>query len=305
LYGCAFLGGIAADPFLAVDLPVDTLGVWAENYEAYGGVPWCEVVRPTGDTATLYLFDSYLNPGLDGRPCATIHLPRDGTGTVAYFGFPFYYLEAGPTAVVVELLLGWVTDWQVPADLVSFDWTSSPDSVALTWHLDPPDGPIGCNVERASVGSEAFTQLNDELITPTAVHPYEFTDRTVAPGTAYAYRLQVVEQWGGLSLHGPWEIAVPARPLSDRLLPPRPNPCAGILTIDYTVAADRTAVAIDVYDVAGRRVRSLRRGPASAGDGSVTWDGTTASGHDVAAGVYFVRARMGEARLERKVVMLR
>ena len=60
-----------------------------------------------------------------------------------------------------------------------------------------------------------------------------------------------------------------------------------------------------MYDVAGRLVRTLRRGPAPAGDDSVMWDGTNTSGDDVAAGVYFVRASMGAVHLERKVVMLR
>jgi flagellar basal-body rod modification protein FlgD len=78
-----------------------------------------------------------------------------------------------------------------------------------------------------------------------------------------------------------------------------------VLTIDYTVGVDRDAVAIEVYDVAGRLVRTLRAGPAPAGDDSVLWNGTNAAGQEVAAGVYFVRARMGAARLERKVVMLR
>lgn len=301
-YGYAFLGGIAADPLIGIDLPVDTLGVWAEEYQAHGGVPWCEVARPSGEGVPLYLFDSYLNPTLDGKPCATLRLARDGTGTVAYFGFPFCYLQTEPLGGAFDALLGVITDWQAPAELIAFDWAASRDSVTFSWGLEPPDGPLGCNIERAPAGGDAFTRLNDELIT---ARPYEFTDRSIDPGSAYDYRLEVVERWGGTSRHGPWEITVPAGPLTDRLLPPRPNPCSGTLTIDYTIAVDRTAVAIDVYDVAGRLVKTLRRGPAPAGDASVTWDGTNAAGREVAAGVYFVRARTGAARLERKVVMLR
>lgn len=307
-YGYAFLGGIAADPFLPIDLPVDTLGVWAESYQIYGGVPWCEIVRPTDGTSALYLFDSYLNPTLDGRPCATLRFSQDGTGTVASFGFPFYYLQAEPIASAVAALLDGIVDWQEPADLTLFDWTSSPDSVTLRWRLDPPDAPLGCNVERATGAPDScgqYARLNEAPIVCDPDGHYRCIDCAVEPGAIYTYRLEVVEQWGGTSHHGPWGISVPSRPSSDRLLPPRPNPCAGVLTIDYTVGTDRRAVAIDVYDVAGRLVRTLHRGPAPVGDGSVTWDGTNASGDDVAAGVYFVRARMGAARLERKVVMLR
>jgi hypothetical protein len=304
-YGYAFLGGIAVPPFTIIDLPVDTLGVWAENYQTFGGVPWCEIVRPTESAFPLYLFDSYLNPNLDGRPCATVRFPQDGTGTVAWFGFPFYYMEPGPLAEFVDALLDDIVEWQAPAALVLFDWDASPDSVALSWVLDPSDGPLGCNIERANGPGGAFSRLNDTLIAPSTDEAYRFTDATVEPGAAYAYRLEVVERWGGVSDHGPWEVTVPTQPRSNRLELPRPNPCAGVLTIDYTVGADRGTVAIGVYDVAGRLVTTLRRGPAPAGDDSVTWDGRNASGDDVAAGVYFIRATIGAARLERKVVMLR
>jgi hypothetical protein len=304
-YGYAFLGGIAVAPYTTIDLPVDTLGVWAENYQTVGGVPWCEIVRPTADAFALYLFDSYLNPNLDGRPCATVRFPRDGTGTVAWFGFPFYYIQPGPLDSFVDALLGNIAEWQAPAALLIFDWDASPDSVTFSWALDPPDGPIGCNVERADGAEGPYARLNDALIAPSPDLSCRFTDTAVEPGAAYAYRLEVVEQWGGTSHHGPWAVTVPAVASSDRLDPPRPNPCRGVLTIDYAVSADHPTAAIAVYDVAGRLVRTLRSGPATPGGDVVTWNGTNASGDEVAAGVYFVRAAMGPVRLERKVVMLR
>lgn len=304
-YGYAFLGGIAVAPYATVDLPVDTLGVWAESYETVGGVPWCEIARPTAEASPLYLFDSYLNPNLDGRPCATVRFPRDGTGTVAWFGFPFYYIQPGPLAGFVDALLTDLTAWQAPAVLLFMDWDASPDSTALSWALDPPDGPLGCNIERAEDANGPYARLNDALIAPSPDLFYRFTDTTVEPGAAYAYRLEVVERWGGTSRHGPWVVTVPNVDSSDRLDPPRPNPCSGVLTIDYTVGADHRAASIAVYDVAGRLVKTLRTGPASPGDDAVIWDGTNSAGDGVAAGVYFVRAEMGAVRLERKVVMLR
>jgi flagellar hook assembly protein FlgD len=100
-------------------------------------------------------------------------------------------------------------------------------------------------------------------------------------------------------------VTVPTADSSSRLDPPRPNPCSGVLTIDYTVGANHRAAAIAVYDVAGRLVRTLRSGPAWPGDDTVIWDGTNSAGDGVAAGVYFIRAEMGAVRLVRKVVMLR
>lgn len=307
-YGYAFLGGIAVAPLATVHLPVDTLGKWAQGYQLHGGVPFCEIVRPTDETARLFLFDSYLNPTLDERPCATIRFPHDATGTVAYFGFPFYYLQSAPAITAVGDLILCIDDWQAPSDLIFFDRVATRDSVALSWYLAPPDRPLGCDIERAvgiSDSTGVFVRLNEVPIAPGAGNRYRFTDSTVLPGATYWYRLLVVEQWGGVSTHGPWQVVVPPLPPFDRLLPPRPNPCLGTVEIHYAVGADRRWVSVDVYDLAGRHVKNVCEGPASAGDYTDTWDGTNASGRGVAAGVYFVRARIGPSRLERKIVLLR
>lgn len=48
-----------------------------------------------------------------------------------------------------------------------------------------------------------------------------------------------------------------------------------------------------VFDVAGRRVRSLLSGAVPAGLQTVAWDGRDARGRAVAAGTYFLRLRAG------------
>jgi flagellar hook assembly protein FlgD len=48
-------------------------------------------------------------------------------------------------------------------------------------------------------------------------------------------------------------------------------------------------LAVHVYDVAGRLVRMLHRGPLPAGTISLVWDGHDRFGHRVAAGVYLFR----------------
>ena len=46
---------------------------------------------------------------------------------------------------------------------------------------------------------------------------------------------------------------------------------------------------LDVFDVRGRRVRSLLDGPQTAGVHRATWDGRDGEGRPMAAGIYFVR----------------
>ncbi|HSQ59625.1 MAG TPA: PQQ-dependent sugar dehydrogenase [Acidobacteriota bacterium] len=64
-------------------------------------------------------------------------------------------------------------------------------------------------------------------------------------------------------------------------------------------------VDVDVYDVQGRRVRSLHQGALPAGLHPIRWDGTSASGRAAASGVYFVRARADGRSESRSVVLIR
>jgi hypothetical protein len=65
------------------------------------------------------------------------------------------------------------------------------------------------------------------------------------------------------------------------------------------------SLAMDVLDVAGRRVRTIpTAAAASAGTHHLTWDGADASGRPVAAGTYFVRTTaQGETQTTRIVVL--
>jgi hypothetical protein len=307
-YGYAFLGGLAVNPASLADVPVDTLGKWADTYETLGGVPYCEVVRPVSATARLYLFDSYLNPTLDEKPCATALFPVNGTGAFAYFGFPFYYLKTAPAVDMVEALLTTLRDWQEPSELLFFDWTAEQGGVDFAWYLDPPDEPTGCNIERKpgprdSTGT--YVRLNDELLRAGGTGRYAFLDDSAEPSGTYVYRLEVVEQSGRSTIHGPWEVDVPGTTPTDHLSRPYPNPTAGPVELTYGVTENHRWVSVTVYDVAGRLVRTLDERTAQIGSYEVVWDGTNRSGKPVASGIYFIRARIGNASHERKVVILR
>lgn len=75
-----------------------------------------------------------------------------------------------------------------------------------------------------------------------------------------------------------------------RLLPSQPNPFNGRTSIRFEL--DRPgAVSVEIYDVAGRRIRGLVDETRSAGRYAVPWDGLDESGERVSAGRYFVRMR--------------
>lgn len=72
------------------------------------------------------------------------------------------------------------------------------------------------------------------------------------------------------------------------------------------VPAARTGrVEIRVYDVAGRRVRTLVSGEATAGSRQVAWDLRDGDGKRVSSGIYFVRMELGEKCAIHRIVVLK
>ncbi len=62
---------------------------------------------------------------------------------------------------------------------------------------------------------------------------------------------------------------------------------------------------IAVYDLRGRKVRTLVDEAKTGGDHVVMWQGQDDAGRAVGSGVYFYRLEIGDYRVERKMVMLK
>jgi hypothetical protein len=83
-----------------------------------------------------------------------------------------------------------------------------------------------------------------------------------------------------------------------------PNPFNPVTTIPFELArAGR--VTLDVYDVAGRRVRSLADGDLAAGLHQRSWDGRDDAGRAVASGVYFYRLKAAGRSETRRMLLLK
>jgi len=96
--------------------------------------------------------------------------------------------------------------------------------------------------------------------------------------------------------------SVPAAPV---LLDPAPNPFNPSTTIRYGVS-ERCAASMVVYDVAGRRIRTLIESrPVDPGYHSIDWDGRNDAGAMAGTGVYFVRFTAGRFVASRKLNLIR
>ena len=86
----------------------------------------------------------------------------------------------------------------------------------------------------------------------------------------------------------------PAAALETALQRPYPNPFNPVTTLRFSLVAPER-VTLAVFDLEGRRVRTLIAGDAmAAGHHALTWDGRDAEGRSLPSGVYFARLGAGE-----------
>ncbi len=97
----------------------------------------------------------------------------------------------------------------------------------------------------------------------------------------------------------------PDRRLTDTVVlqPNFPNPFNPETTIRYRLSATGQ-VELAIYDLTGRRVRTLVAGLQAAGAHTVSWDGRDSQGRRMPSGVYFVRLIAGKQVQVRRMVLL-
>ncbi len=93
-------------------------------------------------------------------------------------------------------------------------------------------------------------------------------------------------------------------PEQTRLLVPYPNPLAGTSLVRYELArAGR--MRLEVYDSAGRRMRTLVEGSREAGRYELAWSGGNDAGRRLPPGIYLLRLAGPDRADTRKVVLVR
>ncbi len=87
------------------------------------------------------------------------------------------------------------------------------------------------------------------------------------------------------------------------LLDAHPNPAAQRTVFRYQ-GEDAASASLAVYDVRGRRVRSLHQGPLAGGSHTWEWDARDAGGRRVAGGVYFAHFESSRGARTVKLVLM-
>lgn len=85
-----------------------------------------------------------------------------------------------------------------------------------------------------------------------------------------------------------------------------PNPFSTQAAVAFSVStAASDQVSIGVYDVSGRLIRELARGPYAPGQYVVHWDGSAWDGAQARTGLYFIRGRIGDQQVQSRVSLIR
>jgi ligand-binding sensor domain-containing protein len=99
-------------------------------------------------------------------------------------------------------------------------------------------------------------------------------------------------------------ITADALPKGFAILGNSPNPFNPSTTISFSLPAAGKA-NLTIYDITGRKVRTLISGQMSAGNHSANWDGRDESGIPVSSGVYFVHLRAESASTAARMLLLK
>ena len=134
--------------------------------------------------------------------------------------------------------------------------------------------------------------LNDHIDEIIAVHYYSYGNYKIIPRTKD-------------DIHGhTTDIEQPAVVSDFQLKQNYPNPFNPTTTIEFYLAKQGN-YRLDIYDVLGRKVRSLLNGSQPAGAQRITWDGKDDSGKMVSAGIYFYTLKGENFKQTRKMLLIK
>lgn len=108
------------------------------------------------------------------------------------------------------------------------------------------------------------------------------------------------------AVESPETVSAPIHPTPSALalsVAPSPARLGGTVQVGFSLPQDG-AVTCQVFDLAGRVIRTLVSGSGTAGEGLVPWDTTDDRGRSVGRGVYFVRVSIGHESATQRVVIL-
>jgi hypothetical protein len=195
---------------------------------------------------------------------------------------PFYYF---PTFIVLEDFYG-----ETKQDGIYLYWTTSYEANCL-----------GFNIYRSENPEENFEKINDYLITGNM--NYTWIDKTNQEAAVTDFKLEEITLNGKTKFHHPISVELPA-PTSYSLSHNFPNPFNASTSFKYEIPKT-THVFIEVYNILGKKVKTLIDEDKDAGYYTVYWDGVDENGEGVVSGIYFYIISTEKFHATQKMIVVR
>ncbi|MGB8657129.1 MAG: SBBP repeat-containing protein [Candidatus Zixiibacteriota bacterium] len=266
---------------------------------------------PTGDTAWVR---RYNGPGNDedeafglvlgGSGCAYVTGKSKGNGTSNDYA-TIKYSPHGDTA--------WVRRYDCPTNDDDEAYAMAVDdsgNIYVTGYVDGwthadygtikyfPNGDTAWMIRSSGPGS--FTDYPSAMTVDRSGNVY-VTGVSAGSGTGNDYfTIKYVQTPSGVRD----ETGSRQKPSEFALSQNYPNPFNPTTKIEFTLSKSGF-VTLQIYDVMGRKVRTLVAENLPSGYKSVIWDGKNDAGKDVASGVYFYQLKVGDFSEPKKMVLLK
>ena len=154
------------------------------------------------------------------------------------------------------------------------------------------------SVWRAAAVSGPFERLGEGDV--LCVGPCFVDDYSAAGGRTYFYRFDLLLADGSFATFGPYAAAILSNRMRALSAAVFPNPGHGSTEVTL-FASGRPGTTVGgeaaLFDMSGRRVRTLFHGPLSSGPTRLRWDGRDEHGQELRAGLYLLRLATWDGRV--------
>ncbi len=226
------------------------------------------------------------------------------------------YANETPTVYRV-LVFAQNGDYSLPVQFSSFQAQKIQNRVHLSWHTESEVDNYGFNLYRAFSRdstlpeAQAFVQINTRLIpghgNVSRGYDYSFDDTLTTKAPWIWYRLYSYDYDGSVHLLKTISVKNESSdflPLTSRLPFNYPNPFNPQTAIFFNLP-ENNLVRVFIYDIRGRKVRTLWQGELPAGEQRLIWNGRDDFGNLQSAGIYFYQIKTESQQWEGKMTFLK
>lgn len=303
-----------SDPGVVGSLPAGVMNISRERYWKITAIAGTAdgTYSLSLDLAGMSGISDYSTLYLLRRPDSSS--PWSTVGTNNYSGSGTIVEWTGITGGFSEFAIGGGADNPLPVQLAAFQARSTTEGILLTWRTESELMNQGFILYRKLKDDTTWNIRADYLRHPalkgqgttSRSTEYRFLDTEVKKGKTYQYQLADVDYSGKITPLKTVTITFTGEAVPETFVLKNayPNPFNPEIHITFGLPEKRH-VRLDIFDINGRKIRTLINDTRKAGWHTVSWNGKNDRGIAVSSGTYIFRIQAQQDVASRKIVLLR